>query len=89
MSLGQHLRFVRTGQGKSLDEVSRTIGCSIGFLSDIENGRRSLSIRRAEQVAKAFGKDPASWVAAALNEMLERNGASFRVASIELTSVTP
>jgi transcriptional regulator with XRE-family HTH domain len=38
---GSYIKDLRRSKGKTLDEISKRVGVSLSFLSDIETGRRS------------------------------------------------
>jgi transcriptional regulator with XRE-family HTH domain len=46
---------VRISLGMSLDEAARHLGISGGYLSQIENGQRQISAKRAEEIAELYG----------------------------------
>jgi transcriptional regulator with XRE-family HTH domain len=52
--LGQQLRQLRKQQGRSLAEVARACGMSVGLLSQIERGLSSASIKALHLLAREF-----------------------------------
>ena len=48
------LRIVRKKLNLSIDEVSRSLGISAGYLSQIELGKRQISNKRAEEIASFY-----------------------------------
>ncbi|CAB3690297.1 HTH-type transcriptional regulator PuuR [Achromobacter deleyi] len=53
--LGQQLRQLRKGQGRSLADVAQACGMSLGLLSQIERGLSSASVKTLHQLAREFG----------------------------------
>ncbi|CPR57250.1 helix-turn-helix transcriptional regulator [Mycobacteroides abscessus subsp. abscessus] len=50
----QELRVIRTKDGQSLAELSRTSGISLGYLSDLEGGHRWPNPTQVKKVALAL-----------------------------------
>jgi transcriptional regulator with XRE-family HTH domain len=46
----------RVSAGLSIEEAAKELGISSGYLSQIENGQRQVSAKRAEQIAKLYEK---------------------------------
>lgn len=53
--VGQRVRRLRTEAGVSLREQARALGMSASSLSELENARGGISLRRLQQVADHFG----------------------------------
>ncbi|MEI2466630.1 helix-turn-helix domain-containing protein [Niallia taxi] len=51
------LRRIRNKLNLSIDEVSRNLGISAGYLSQIELGKRQISNKRAEEIAAFYNLD--------------------------------
>ena len=51
------LRKIRKKLDLSIDEVSRYLGISAGYLSQIELGKRQISNKRAEEIASFYKLD--------------------------------
>lgn len=58
-------RRLRKDASKTLMDVARHLDVSVTFISDVEQGRRSMSPERVRQAAECFGIDPAELFAAA------------------------
>lgn len=58
-NIGKKLRAIRTGRRMTLRNVSDVTGLSEGFLSQIENGKNSPSIKTLFKIASAYGMSPA------------------------------
>lgn len=53
--LGERIRERRRELGWTQEELSRKSGISKGFLSDIENGKRSVSAENLSEIARVLG----------------------------------
>jgi len=51
MTLGERIKFLRKSKKVTLRELSKKIGISISFLSDIENDRSNPSLERLRDIA--------------------------------------
>ncbi len=54
MSLAKQARL---RMGYSLDQAARKIDISAGYLSQIENGHRHISLERAQRIANLYNSD--------------------------------
>lgn len=54
MSLGEKLRYLRKQKNKTLNDVAEEIDLSIGFLSEVERGEKTPSVRKLEKLADYF-----------------------------------
>jgi transcriptional regulator with XRE-family HTH domain len=54
-SLGQRLRMLRLQRGQGLREQAREIGMSASSLSELENNRGGVSLRRLQRLAEHYG----------------------------------
>jgi ribosome-binding protein aMBF1 (putative translation factor) len=54
-SVGTRIRSKRIAQGKTLRDLAAGAGISFAYLSDVENGKKSMGLVRAHRVAKALG----------------------------------
>ena len=80
LSLGGALGAIRESEGESLAQFAQRLGVSRTHLSDIEHGRRSLSLERAAQFAAALGHNQAQFVRLALQDLVREAGLKLRVA---------
>lgn len=55
--LGQLIRTTRKAQGLRLSDAAGLCGVSMRFLSELENGRDTCSMRRVMQVCQTLGID--------------------------------
>lgn len=54
MEIGRSIRLLRTARGISQKELAETVGCSNNYLSLVERGRRTPSIRFVDQIGTAL-----------------------------------
>ena len=54
MNVGKRIKALRRQKKLTLNELSRKVGISISFLSDIENGRSNPSLERLKDIAEAL-----------------------------------
>lgn len=54
MAVGQLIRNIRQRQGISQIQLARMVGISNSFLSDVENGRREMSLSTLKKIAAAL-----------------------------------
>lgn len=57
MIILSELRKIRNNLNLSIDEVSRKLGISAGYLSQIELGKRQISNIRADEIASFYNLD--------------------------------
>ena len=79
LTLGGALSAIRESEGESLAEFSQRLRISRSHLSDIEHGRRSLSLERASEFARALGHHEAQFVRLALQDQIRHAGLKLRV----------
>lgn len=58
-AVGETLRDARTRQNRTLRDVSTAANVSLGYLSEVERGRKEVSTERLLAVAHALGVRPA------------------------------
>ncbi|KUO49772.1 MAG: hypothetical protein APF76_00570 [Desulfitibacter sp. BRH_c19] len=54
MDIGSRLRRFRNAKQMRLSDLSEKVGLSVSYLSQIENGRESISISKLQQIASAL-----------------------------------
>ena len=79
LTLGGALSAIRESEGESLAQFSERLGVSRTHLSDIEHGRRSVSLERAAQFAATLGQHQAQFVRLALQDQVREAGLKLRV----------
>jgi plasmid maintenance system antidote protein VapI len=78
-SFGRLLRSIREGEDASLAAFAKQLGIARTNLSDIELGRRGVSIVRAATWARLLGYHEAQFVKLALQAQLDEAGIKLRV----------
>lgn len=79
LTLGGALSAIRESDGESLAQFAQRLGISRSHLSDIEHGRRVLSLERAAAFAAALGHHQAQFVRLALQDQVRSAGLKLRV----------
>jgi transcriptional regulator with XRE-family HTH domain len=77
--LGRALSALRESEGESLAQFAQRLGVSRSHLSDLEHGRRTLSLQRASEFAHALGQNEAQFVRLALQDQVRDAGLKLRV----------
>lgn len=68
-ALGEQLRHARRESGLSIRSLAGNAGVSIGYLSEIERGRKEVSSEILAAVCRALGIETAAMVASAATRM--------------------
>lgn len=84
-TLGQQIRAARKAKRVSLRKLAASVGCSFGFINDIEQGRRNASPDIIRNLARALGVSPDPMVRASNLERIARLKARFDARVEELT----
>lgn len=79
LTLADALSALRQADGQSLQQFATRLGISRTHLSDIEHGRRSVSLERAAAFAKALRHNQAQFVRLALQDQVRDAGLKLRV----------
>ena len=79
LTIGRVLRSIRLGDEKTLSEFSKQLGIPLSHLSDMEHGRRTVTVERAAKWADALGYPRATFVQLALQSELDKAGLDFQV----------
>ena len=79
LTLGGALSALRESEGESLSLFAERLGVTRMHLSDIEHGRRSVSLERAARFAAALGLNEAQFVRLALQDQVRDAGLKLRV----------
>ncbi len=53
--LGQNIKKIRTQKGMSQGDICRALDMDRGYMSAIENGKKNVTIKQLERLAKALG----------------------------------
>lgn len=73
-TLGTYLRSIRDSVGVTQHQFAQRLGISVQHLSNIEHGRKHVSIDRAEAWANTLGYPPATFVRLSLQDQFHRAG---------------
>lgn len=57
IEIGKKIRALRKIRGISLQKLSKEVGMSYSYLSNLENGKHSVSISNLQRMARFFGVD--------------------------------
>ena len=79
LTLGGALSAIRESEGESLAQFASRLGISRTHLSDIEHGRRSVSLHRASEFARALRHNQAQFVRLALQDQVRDAGLKLKV----------
>lgn len=79
LTFGFALSALRESEGESLAQFAERIGVTRMHLSDIEHGRRVVSLERAAKFAEALGQNEAQFVRLALQDQVRGGGLKLRV----------
>ena len=79
LTIGRVLRSIRLGDEKTLSEFSELLGIPLAHLSDMEHGRRAVTVERAAKWADVLGYPRATFVQLALQSELDKAGIDLQV----------
>ena len=79
LTLGLHLKAIRQGDEMTLEVFAAQLGISKQHLSDIEHGRKAVSVERAAAWAKKLGYSQRLFIQLALQDELDRAGLNYSV----------
>jgi transcriptional regulator with XRE-family HTH domain len=82
LTFGRLVQSIRLGEEKSLEAFAANLGVSRSNLSDIEHGRRGVSLERAAEWAELLGYDAAQFVTLAMQAELDAAGLEDLRASV-------
>jgi transcriptional regulator with XRE-family HTH domain len=86
--IGEVLRLARTTQGRTLREVSDTARVSLGYLSEVERGRKEASSELLNAICDALDVPLSSVLTDAGERMANEERAAQRVPSGEASAAT-
>ena len=78
-SFGMLIRNYRGRTGKTQSEVAKLIGASKQYVSDLENERKTVSIKKAAEIAKALKMSQKAYVQMAINDQIKKANLKFRI----------
>ncbi|MEO8177877.1 MAG: helix-turn-helix transcriptional regulator [Deltaproteobacteria bacterium] len=74
VTFGLYLKSIREAEELLQSEFAEKLGISVQHLSNVENGRKHVSIERAEAWGKALGYPEAMFVQLSLQDQFQRAG---------------
>ena len=74
VTFGLYMKSIRETDELTQNEFAQKLGISVQHLSNVENGRKHVSIERAEAWAKALGYPEAMFVQLSLQDQFQRAG---------------
>lgn len=74
LTFGRLIQSIRLGEELSLEAFADALGVSRSNVSDIEHGRRGVSVERAAEWADLLGYDATQFVTLALQAQLDAAG---------------
>jgi transcriptional regulator with XRE-family HTH domain len=86
LSFGDMVASLRQSDQISQSALAEKLGISPQNLSDIEKGRKGVSLKKAAEFAKAMGYSEVLFVEKALQEELNRDGFNYQVHLESLTA---
>jgi transcriptional regulator with XRE-family HTH domain len=72
LTFGEYLRILREEDNITQDELAEKMGCTKQYISNIENGRGSVTTAAAAKIAVALGYFPAPFLQILLNEEIKK-----------------
>jgi antitoxin HigA-1 len=81
LTFGAMVRAIRETDDLTQEDVASKVGVSKQHVSDVENGRKKVSIERAARWAKTLGYPPAFFVQMVAQEEIDAVGVKLRVVS--------
>jgi len=74
VTFGLYLKSIREGEELGQSEFATKLDISVQHLSNVENGRKHVSIERAEAWAKVLGYPEPMFIQLALQDQFQRAG---------------
>jgi transcriptional regulator with XRE-family HTH domain len=74
VTFGLYLKSIREAEELTQSDFAEKLGISVQHLSNVENGRKHVSIERAEAWGKALGYPEAMFIQLALHDQFQRAG---------------
>jgi DNA-binding XRE family transcriptional regulator len=83
LTFGEMVRSIRETDELTQEDVASKVGVSKQHVSDVENGRRKVSIARAVRWAHALGYPPRFFVRMVAQEEIDAAGVDLKVVSTD------
>lgn len=78
LTVGMLLRVHRNGLELSQSELAHQLGVTVGFISNVENGRKKLSLEKTLEIAKKIKANYKHFALIWFEEESRANGLSFK-----------
>ena len=79
LTFGMLLRAYRTSEGITQLDLADKLGVTKSHISDLENGRKLVSVDRAAQIAKKLKESEKQFVRVALQDQVRKAGLDYEV----------
>jgi len=79
MSFAMLLRSIRTRDDLTQKTLADKLGVSVSHISDLENGRKFVSVERASEFAKKLGESEKFFIMLALQDQLTNADLDYEV----------
>ena len=79
ITLGALIEAIRQGEDMTQAELAAKLGITKSHLSDIERGRKAVSLERASRFAELLGYSSEQFVRLSLQDALDRAGLHYKV----------
>ncbi len=79
MSFAMLLRSIRTRDKLTQKTLANKLGVSVSHISDLENGRKFVSVERASEFAKKLGESEKFFIMLALQDQLTNADLDYEV----------
>ncbi len=86
VTLALYIRSLREAEGLTQQQFAEKLGISVQHLSNVENGRKQVSVERADAWARMLGFPEEMFVLLALQDQFERVGLQGYSISVEKAS---
>ena len=83
LTFGAMVRSIRETDELTQEDVATKVGVSKQHVSDVEHGRRRVSIERAARWAEALGYPPAYFVRMVAQEEIDAVGVKLKVVGLD------
>lgn len=84
LTFGKLMRSIRLSISETQEVFSRKLKISKQQLSDIENGRKAVSVKSAAKYADILGYSQDQFIKLCLEDLLERNNLKFKIEVLPL-----
>lgn len=78
VTVGLILRAHRTRENLSQSDLAKLLNVTVGFISNIETGKKHLSLEKTLEIAKKLGSSKEFYASIWFQEEARNNGLSFK-----------